>query len=144
MMAACICIKRKDARQRDLRAQEIILVSKYDALATQTFADSAAKNETLGKYYLELAAVRRELAEAYGYDSYAHYAYERLYGRDYTPEGIRSFHAAVKEYIAPLSNDLAELTKAYWEVDEYDALLGGAYIEYAGDAPLDMIAPYVR
>ena len=53
-------------RQRELRAREIALMSEYNALAGQTFTDAANKNETLGEFFLELAAVRRELAEAYG------------------------------------------------------------------------------
>ena len=130
-------------RQRELRARDIALMSEYNALAGQTFTDAAAKNKTLGEFYLELAAVRRELADAYGYDSYAHYAYEKTYGRDYTPEEIRSFHAAVKEHIVSLSGELQELRDAYRQVDEYKALLDGEYIAYAGDTSLDMIEPYL-
>ena len=130
-------------RQREMRAREIALMSEYNALAGQTFTDAANKNETLGEFFLELAAVRRELAEAYGYDSYAEYAYEQTYGRDYTPEEIRSFHAAVKEYIVFLSGELQELRDAYRQVDEYKALLDGEYIAYAGDTSMDMIEPYL-
>ena len=130
-------------RQRELLSREIALVSEYDALAGQDFADDAARNKTLGEFYLKLAAVRRELADAYGYDSYADYAYENIYGRDYTPEEIRSFHAAVKEYIAPLVKDLQELREAYYQVDEYDALLSGEYAEFAGDLSWDLMEPYM-
>ena len=130
-------------RQRELTARKLALTGKYNALAGQTFADAAAKNKTLGEFYLELTAVRRELAEAYGYDSYADYAYENIYGRDYTPEEIRSFYAAVKEYIAPLSGDMKEILGAYRKVDEYKALLDGEYVDFAGDTAFDMMEPYV-
>ena len=130
-------------RQRELIAREISLAAKYNALAGQTYADADEKNKALGEFYLELTAVRREMADAYGYDSYADYAYEQTYSRDYTPEEIRSFHAAVKEYIAPLSNDLLKLRNAYRKVDEYKALLDGEYVEYAGDFTLDTIEPYL-
>lgn len=47
----------------------------------------------------------------------------------------------MKKYIAPLSNDLRELVRAYQQVDGYKALLG--YAGYAGDPALDMMEPYV-
>lgn len=50
-----------------------------------------AYNDALGPIYVELVALRGELAALYGYDSYSDYAYESTYGRGYTTAEAEEF-----------------------------------------------------
>ena len=60
----------------------------------------AAVNDLVGPIFLELVDLRTELAEILGYDSYADYAYEHVYGREYTPDDAQILCDAVKEFSA--------------------------------------------
>lgn len=60
----------------------------------------AAVNDLVGPIFLELVDIRTELAEIWGYDSYADYAYEHVYGRDYTTDDAQLLCDAVKEFSA--------------------------------------------
>ena len=61
-------------------------------------------NQLLGPLFRELLAIRTETAEIRGYDSYADYAYECTYGRDFTTEDAQALCDAVK----PLAQDYYE------------------------------------
>lgn len=94
------------------------------ALGTERYAEienalDKEKNRVLGSNYLEIVKVRREIAEHAGYDNYASFAYNALYGRDYTLEDAANLCAYVKKEIVPLNNDIWSV-----EVDgaSYDAL----------------------
>lgn len=73
----------------------------YDSYYEIYFALEKAMNDVVGETFLELVDIRCELAELYGEESYAHYAYEEIYARDYTPEEITAFREVVKYEIAP-------------------------------------------
>ena len=60
----------------------------------------AAVNDLVGPIFLELVDIRTELAGIWGYDSYADYAYEHVYGRDYTTDDAQILCDAVKEFSA--------------------------------------------
>ena len=60
----------------------------------------AAVNDLVGPIFLELVDIRTELAEIWGYDSYTDYAYESVYGRDYTGEDAQALCNTVKEFSA--------------------------------------------
>lgn len=78
-------------------AQEATLVQQYYLLPyDDDFPDAAAE------IYLKLAALRREMAEEAGFDSYADYAYAASYDREYVPEDAQRLHRVVKSSIAPL------------------------------------------
>lgn len=72
---------------------EEVQAANYEETAYAAFADEATK------LYVELIKVRRETAAYLGYDSYPEYAFEALYGRDYTP-------AQAREYLEQLSQIL--------------------------------------
>lgn len=57
------------------------------------------KNEVLGSLYVELVKLRQQLADSYGYDSYADYCYEYTYQRDYTVEEVDALCAQVKQFL---------------------------------------------
>lgn len=101
------------------------------------------ENEQLAPILIDLIELYNQTAELSGYDSYAELAYEG-YSRDYTPEDARALHAAVKESIVPVYQEIGELVQSYENPDvleEIDAekLLAtvGQYIGTV-DADLDL------
>lgn len=101
------------------------------------------ENEQLAPILIDLIGLYNQTAELSGYDSYAELAYEG-YSRDYTPEDARALHAAVKESIVPVYQEIGELVQSYENPDvlgEIDAekLLAtvGQYIGTV-DADLDL------
>lgn len=81
------------------------------------------RNQELGNLYLELVDVRTQIAQSYGYDNYAEYAYEEIYDRDYSPEDLEEYRRQVVEYIVPLEHDLYDMLMgdtnydAMWEAE---------------------------
>ena len=63
------------------------------------------KNRVLGSKFRELVQVRRRTAELKGYDNYARYSFEAVYGRDYTLQDAEGLCSDVKTRIVPLKND---------------------------------------
>lgn len=102
----------------------------YLSLLRDTARQRAA---LLGEIYLRMVAVRREIAAADGFDNYADYCYETIYTRDYTPQEIRAFQAAVKQYIVPVYQRLSTLTNS-----SDDPIF---YADYSGQELLDMVGP---
>ena len=64
--------------------------------------------QVLGGIYLELVGVRNEMAQVAGYESYEAYAFDLVYGRDYTPEEADAFAADVRTSITPLYREILE------------------------------------
>lgn len=92
----------------------------YLALQREIYA---VKNQAYGDVYCRLVAVRNQIAENRGYDSFAEYAYENLYSRQYKPLDIEPFRTYVKEELVPFYNTLLSSL-------DYDLLAeGDAYIE---------------
>lgn len=85
-------------REAELWDRETELVLEYNDLSGAEDLDELTLNGRLGKVFLELVEVRNQLAELGGYDSYAEYAYELIYGRDYTPADAAALCEAVKPY----------------------------------------------
>lgn len=74
------------------------------------------ENEQLAPILIDLIGRYNQIAELSGYDSYAELAYEG-YSRDYTPEDARALHAAVKESIVPVYQEIGELVQSYENPD---------------------------
>lgn len=55
-------------------------------------------NRRAGEIYLELIAIRNELARYRGYDSFAEYAYDAYYARDYSPADAAALCEQIKPY----------------------------------------------
>ena len=62
-------------------------------------------HDAIGNQFIALAAVRRQIAEAKGYENYIDYCYDCVYRRDYTAVQAREFLDLVKTYLAPLVED---------------------------------------
>jgi len=85
-------------REIELWNRESELEIAYDSLLSQDDLSEPSLNYRVGSILLELVSIRNELAELYGYDSYADYAYEAFYGRDFTPADAQRLCDAVKPY----------------------------------------------
>ena len=59
----------------------------------------------LAELYAEFADNNNKMAQMMGYDNYLEYAYENVYGRDYTYQDAAQFSKYAKEFIAPLLVD---------------------------------------
>ena len=82
---------------------------KYEALdqtSDSFLADSAS-------YYYDIVQNNLNLAKEMGEQSYTEYAYDMVYGRDYTPEDARYFHQYVKEYVVPLGKSSLQDLQGY-------------------------------
>lgn len=79
-----------DALEEDSTLSSLDYYAAYSELAK-------TKNEVLGSLYVDLVKVRQQLADSYGYDSYADYCYESVYQRDYTVEEVDALCTQVKQ-----------------------------------------------
>lgn len=82
-------------------------IDTYDALLGVGYIKSQ-RNQALGELFIELVEVRTELAESYGYDNYAVYAYEKIYNREYSPYDLEEYCESVKEYYSPLLPEIQD------------------------------------
>ncbi len=92
----------------DLFQQESDLISDY-----YVQNDKAAQADTEEAYYttyvpameetlLSLIALRQKIAAYCGYDSYAQFAYDQSYYRDFTPEEAQNYLAAIQSELGPI------------------------------------------
>lgn len=73
--------------------------------------------------YIELVRTRKALAAELGYETYADYAYENTYYRDYTPAQAEAYLAEVREYLVPLFTGYASVSLPGMDMDEVMRLL---------------------
>ncbi len=102
----------------------------YDLLYEELYTN-------VGEIYMELVAVRTEIAQINGYDNYADYAYEEIYGRDYDYEDMQAVYAQAKEYIVPLEIALSTY------VEENKGYMG-AFEGLSGDEIIELVEPYME
>ena len=57
---------------------------------------------TLGNIYIQMVKVRNQMATFMGYDGYEDYAYECVYGRDYTPRQTEKLLEQIRQHLAPV------------------------------------------
>ena len=81
-----------------LASRESALVQQYEALAAADTLDADA----VAALYVQLVGLRRQIAAAHGYASYAEYAYEGLYARSYSPGDAQALWAAVQQAFLPV------------------------------------------
>ena len=104
------------------------LKERNDAIEAEFVALSASEQRArIAELYAEFADNNNKMAQLMGYENYLEYAYENVYGRDYTYEEATQFSAYVKEYISTTFSNVyskwgsltgsSSLTQA--EIDEY-------------------------
>ena len=95
-----------------LSEQEAALEARYYELCDTADPMAADYYDTdameMAELYLELVALRQEIADYAGYPSFAHYTYDTYYGRDYTPEEAQRYLQAMGEALVPVFYDLCE------------------------------------
>ncbi|MCC8122876.1 MAG: S-layer homology domain-containing protein [Oscillospiraceae bacterium] len=89
--------------QQRLLAQESALEDMYYTEMGKTSVDVDA----VAAIMVDLVAVRNTYATSKGFDSYADYAYSVLYYRDYTSDEAAKLGEYVKEYVVPMTGDMA-------------------------------------
>jgi len=98
--------------QSEMYSRELELINDYYELMAVEQPD----NKAVAELFAELVNYRNEEAQWYGYDSYADYAYESFYYRNYSPEDVLPLLDSVKERFAPVSEEY------YWnmvDIEEY-------------------------
>lgn len=63
---------------------------------------SSEQKVKLPELYEEFAENNNKMAQLMGYDNYLEYAYENVYGRDYTYEDVAQLSEYVKTYLSPV------------------------------------------
>lgn len=96
-----------------LMEQEAALQSRYYELSTQALAETYYSDAYFEKYgcrmgelFVELIALRQQIAAYVGYDDYVSFAYDFYYYRDYTPAQAEGYFAEIQQELVPLYRQL--------------------------------------
>ncbi len=96
--------------------QEDALLSEYYALSAEQNDGTDAYYETTGlkiaEVYVEMVALRQEIAEYAGYPDYPTFAYESQHMRDYTPAQAQTYMDSIADTLVPLYRQAAQTD--YW------------------------------
>lgn len=95
----------------ELQTKESELLYDYRKLINDIYASESYDiyeelSESAAGIYIELVKLRRGIAEKSGYDSYIDYAYDN-FGREYGPDDLDEYAAAVKQKLVPLYKELS-------------------------------------
>mgnify|MGYP003290212108 CR=1 FL=1 len=83
------------------------LKERNNAIETEFLAlSSSDQKKNLPVLYEEFAKNNNEMARLMGYENYLEYAYENVYGRDYTYQDVADLSEFIKTHISPIFNDL--------------------------------------
>jgi hypothetical protein len=99
-----------EGTSRPLYDRETALTKRYETL----MAADPVDYDAVCDLYVELVALRQQIAAAEGYDTYAEYAYSSLYARSYTPADAKTIWKVAKSSFLPL---LAGLDDVYDQVN---------------------------
>ena len=99
-----------------------------------------ATHDEIGGYFLKLVRVRRQIAEAKGFETYLDFNYANNYQRDYTPAQAAAYLAYVKEYLVPLAKDLYEQSPSLY-YGEYPTVREKQLMTYLSSAAEQMGDP---
>ncbi len=106
--------------EKDLVAREEALETEYERYSQDPAYTGEERYNYLANLYIELVKVRKEIAKHSDYKSYREYAYEAIYGRDYTVEDADRYHEYVRDYVTDFNNKIVgDILK---DMDSYNAL----------------------
>lgn len=92
-----------------LMDQESVLVAEYYDLSAQALeVYDADIYWQMADLLAQLIALRQEIADYAGYESFSHFAYDFYYARDYTPEQEAEYLSQVKQELSPLYEKLRQ------------------------------------
>lgn len=127
-----------------LMEQETALINKYYELSSQALAVemySEVYYSVYGKQmedvFVQLIKLRQQIAAEAGFDSYAEFAYDFYYSRDYTPAQTTAYLGDIRTELVPLYTKLDDLdvweegnrscseAQTYQYVEKMAAAMGG-------------------
>ena len=80
-----------------------VLKDRNNAIEIEVLAlENAGNNPQLPILYAEFVENNNKMAKLMGYDNYLEYAYENVYGRDYTYDDVAQLSDYVKTYLSPI------------------------------------------
>ena len=91
----------------ELLRQEGTLQNRYYELCALTNADYDAVAREKAQVLVDLVGLRQKMAEYWGYESYADFAWDFYYYRDYTPEEVEPYLEEICRELVPLYRELA-------------------------------------
>lgn len=103
-----------------LLEEENRLLSQYYTISAKATEQTNSQNlndsyaEELESVFLELVTVRQQIAATLGYDNYSQYAYENLYGRQYTPEEAEAYLLQIQAELSDIYDRLCD--SDVWEL----------------------------
>ncbi len=128
----CVTVDGKSWTFDDIIADSTLSYGEYIGLYERY---CEALNAEAGALFIEMLALRADIASRLGFGNYAAYRYA-CYGRDYTIIEAQAFHAAVKEYLVPVfisaferSDDVYDLYDASFERGQFLISLAAAVSE---------------
>ena len=74
--------------------------------------DRANAINNAASYLINLTAIRNQMAKVAGFDNYALFSYDNVYGRDYSITQAQAFSSYVKKYLVPLAYKLDDKLKS--------------------------------
>ncbi len=95
---ALIDYEEMSDRELAINNRETELQLEYNDLIGRKDLSDPEINYRAGEILLEMVGIRNEKAAICGYDSFAEYAYENYFVRDFAPEDARKLSDAVKPY----------------------------------------------
>ncbi len=113
------------------------LIGEYFRLMAQPEIDYDA----VGQVFIDLVELRRSKAADSGYATYADYAYDMTYSKDYTPEDAQAVWQGVKEQIVPVMNRHSE--HVYADVEQLQSSNAVDYSSAAIINSMDRILPKI-
>lgn len=100
-------------------------------------------HDEIGGYFLKLLRVRRQIAEAKGYETYLDFNYANNYQRDYTPAQAEAYLSFVKEYLVPLAKELLETDPSLY-YKSYPSVREQKLMDYLSSAAERMGGPILE
>lgn len=90
------------AEVEELLKEDTSLQNQYYSLTEGASASTGAPLDELGALLVQLVKIRQKIATAAGFDSYADFAYDYLYQRDYSPDQARTYLDQVRTQVVPV------------------------------------------
>lgn len=129
-----------DETFQDLMAQEAQLKSRYYELSGQgqdSDDDQTYLNQDVSQFetlFVQLVALRQQIADYAGYDSYPEFAYDWSFYRDYTPAQAMALLEQIQQELPPLYCEIED--SGFWEQDFGSASSSEtmSYVRHTADA----------
>ena len=102
-----------DEQFTSMMEQQTKLQNQYDGLCAEAISQDPYSNKfyegtgrEMAEIFVDLVALRGEIARYAGYDNFLDFAYDFYYNRDYTPEQATSYTEDVQELLVELYLDI--------------------------------------